>query len=84
VASDQRREWDLNPRGACTPKAFQVPRHLWLESAAPRLKGSFVEGFSLPVAWIGLSRLEIMAKFMATEFGEACERSHGRVRAGAL
>ena len=21
-----RREWDLNPRGACTPKAFQEPR----------------------------------------------------------
>ena len=25
-ASDLRREWDLNPRGACTPKAFQEPR----------------------------------------------------------
>ena len=27
---------------------------------------TFVPGVSLPVAWIGLSRLEIMAKFMAT------------------
>ena len=25
-ASELRREWDLNPRGACTPKAFQEPR----------------------------------------------------------
>ena len=24
--SGARREWDLNPRGACTPKAFQEPR----------------------------------------------------------
>ena len=65
-ASDLRREWDLNPRGACTPKAFQELRRLWLESAAPCLNRTFVTGVSLPVAWIGLSQLEIMAKFMAT------------------
>ena len=65
-ASDLRREWDLNPRGACTPKAFQELRRLWLESAAPCLNRTLVTGVSLPVAWIGLSQLEIMAKFMAT------------------
>ena len=65
-ASDLRREWDLNPRGACTPKAFQGLRRLWLESAAPCLNRTVVTGVSLRVAWTGLSRLEIMAKFMAT------------------
>ena len=56
----------MNPRGACTPKAFQELRRLWLESAAPCLNRTVVAGVSLPVAWIGLSRLEIMAIFMAT------------------
>jgi hypothetical protein len=28
--SELRREWDLNPRGACTPKAFRGLRRLCL------------------------------------------------------
>ena len=41
-------------------------------------------GASLLVAWIGLSRLEIMAKFMATRVSVTLQESNGRVRAEAF
>lgn len=66
TASGLRRECNLNPRGACTPKAFQERVTLSLEWARGRLSWGKRWAGALRSAEVGLRRLEIMARIMAS------------------
>ena len=60
----------INRTRHADPEGFSRASALMAGVGCTLPEKDFYDGVSLAVAWIGLSRLEIMAKFMATRVGD--------------